>query len=134
MSYEPTNWKTGDVVTSAKLNKLENGVAQSGGDIDWFVINILPGETLTIDKTWQEIKDAYASGKIIVLNLGSQIITQYDPLDHSGELVNITFNIPNILIENEGGTRMTVELWSLVINDTGVNDFTKSIMVYSDSQ
>lgn len=26
MSYEPTNWKTGDVVTSAKLNKIEGGV------------------------------------------------------------------------------------------------------------
>lgn len=33
MSYEPTNWKTGDVVTSEKLNKLEEGVAEasSGG-------------------------------------------------------------------------------------------------------
>ncbi len=31
MSYEPTNWKTGDVVTSAKLNKLEQGVADAGG-------------------------------------------------------------------------------------------------------
>lgn len=33
MSYEPTNWKSGDVVTSAKLNKLENGVANAGGGI-----------------------------------------------------------------------------------------------------
>lgn len=31
MSYEPTNWKSGDVVTSAKLNKLEQGVADAGG-------------------------------------------------------------------------------------------------------
>ena len=29
MAYEPTNWKSGDVVTSAKLNKLENGVADA---------------------------------------------------------------------------------------------------------
>lgn len=27
MAYTPTNWKSGDVVTSAKLNKLEQGVA-----------------------------------------------------------------------------------------------------------
>ena len=26
MSYEPTNWKDGDLVTSAKLNKIENGI------------------------------------------------------------------------------------------------------------
>lgn len=31
MSYEPTVWETGDVVTAQKLNKLENGVANSGG-------------------------------------------------------------------------------------------------------
>ena len=28
--YEPTEWKKGDVVTSAKLNKLEQGVANAG--------------------------------------------------------------------------------------------------------
>lgn len=30
MSYTPTNWQTGDVVTAEKLNKLENGVASGG--------------------------------------------------------------------------------------------------------
>ena len=29
MSYEPTNWQSGDVVTSAKLNKIEQGIADS---------------------------------------------------------------------------------------------------------
>lgn len=33
MAYEPTNWKSGDVVTSAKLNKLEQGVADSPYDL-----------------------------------------------------------------------------------------------------
>ena len=27
MAYSPTEWKTGDVVTSAKLNKIEQGIA-----------------------------------------------------------------------------------------------------------
>ena len=27
MAYEPTDWKTGDVVTSTKLNKIEQGIA-----------------------------------------------------------------------------------------------------------
>lgn len=30
MAYEPTIWQTGDVVSSEKLNKLENGVAGAG--------------------------------------------------------------------------------------------------------
>ena len=38
MSYEPTNWKDGDLVTSAKLNKLEQGVANGGGSI--FMIDL----------------------------------------------------------------------------------------------
>ena len=32
MSYTPTNWKTGDVVTPAKLNNMEQGIANAGGD------------------------------------------------------------------------------------------------------
>lgn len=31
MSYTPTNWKAGDIVTSAKLNKMEQGIAAGGG-------------------------------------------------------------------------------------------------------
>lgn len=31
MSYEPTQWKAGDTVTSAKLNKMEQGIASAGG-------------------------------------------------------------------------------------------------------
>lgn len=30
MSYIPTEWHSGDTITSAKLNKLENGVANNG--------------------------------------------------------------------------------------------------------
>lgn len=31
MAYVPTEWKTGDIVTAAKLNKLEEAVANAGG-------------------------------------------------------------------------------------------------------
>ena len=33
MSYEPTNWKPGDTVTSAKLNKMEQGIANNNNVI-----------------------------------------------------------------------------------------------------
>lgn len=52
MSYEPTNWKDGDLVTSAKLNKIEQGIAAGGG------VLIVHDEDGTLDKTWQEIYDA----------------------------------------------------------------------------
>lgn len=34
MAYTPTTWVTGDTVTATKMNKLENGVANAGGDYD----------------------------------------------------------------------------------------------------
>ena len=52
MSYIPTTWKSGDVVTSEKLNKLENGVA--GGGV--LIVNV--DDNSTFDKTWQEIYDS----------------------------------------------------------------------------
>lgn len=66
MSYEPTNWKDGDLVTSAKLNKIEQGIAAGGG------VLIVHYENQTLDKTWQEIHDADAC-IIIVSNNSDKI-------------------------------------------------------------
>lgn len=67
MSYEPTNWKTGDVVTSAKLNKLENGVANSAGFLKVTSSYDDQTQVYTMDKTWQEIHDALANGEYVIL-------------------------------------------------------------------
>lgn len=34
MSYTPTNWNTGDTITAAAMNKIENGIANAGGGYD----------------------------------------------------------------------------------------------------
>lgn len=53
MAYEPTNWRTGDVVTSAKLNKIEQGIASGGGAMqcviakDWDTNEYVPGKSFT---------------------------------------------------------------------------------------
>lgn len=31
MAYEPTVWQAGDTITSARLNKMEQGIAEGGG-------------------------------------------------------------------------------------------------------
>lgn len=51
MPYEPTNWKSGDVVTSAKPNKIENAL---GGLV---VTATTEDDITTLGKTWQEIHD-----------------------------------------------------------------------------
>lgn len=55
MAYEKNTWASGDVVTSAKLNNIENGIA-SGGVLQ---VNITENDQVySTDKTWQEMKDA----------------------------------------------------------------------------
>lgn len=61
MAYTPTEWQSGDIVTSAKLNKIENGIAKG---IDAFVIH---SANSTLDKTWQEIYDALAAEKLAII-------------------------------------------------------------------
>ena len=61
MSYTPTEWKAGDTVTSAKLNKLEQGVVSAGSGI--LLVHNVNG---TFDKTWQEIHDAGVA--IVIVN------------------------------------------------------------------
>ena len=65
MAYNPTNWQTGDVVTSAKLNKIEDGIANSGA-----VLCLRPtyeNRTLTLDKTYKEIFDAVSGGTFVFI-------------------------------------------------------------------
>lgn len=57
MSYTPTEWKSGDTVTSAKLNKIEQGIAAGGGILIAHIIDN-GNNPQTLDKTWQEIHDA----------------------------------------------------------------------------
>lgn len=78
MSYTPNTWKSGDVVTSAKLNNMEQGIANAGG-------MIVHDNNGTLDKTWQEIYDAAPFVTII--------------MDESG---NLTFMSLFGIGENEG--------------------------------
>lgn len=71
MSYTPTNWKSGDVVTSTKLNKLEQGVANAGGGGSALVVTLNVAEG-TLDKTWEEIYEAFGTtGAVIATPQGA---------------------------------------------------------------
>ena len=68
MSYVKQTWQTGDVVTSAKLNHMEDGIAAGGGSGGGGVLVVgLDMTTYALDKTWQEIYDAMAAGQIAVI-------------------------------------------------------------------
>ena len=75
MSYEPTNWKAGDVVTSAKLNKIEHGITNNSRSI--LIINNNDG---ILDKTAEEIKTALESGTICYLLTSQDTDIRYEIL------------------------------------------------------
>lgn len=78
MSYTPTEWKSGDTVTSAKLNKMEQGIANSGGS---FIITASAlSNNHTLDKTWQEIYDAAEAHQDIKLIFTATNNITYAPL------------------------------------------------------
>lgn len=87
MAYEPTNWKTGDVVTSAKLNKLENGVAAASSGGGLLAVNVTEsvedGSAIyTMDKTAGELFEAGKSNFIVALN-ETLVGTSTDYITHS---------------------------------------------------
>ena len=58
MAYEPKTWQCGEVVTANDLNHIERGIAEAGGGA--LIVNATTQGTATIlDKTWQEIHDAF---------------------------------------------------------------------------
>lgn len=67
MSYTPTQWKAGDTVTSAKLNKMEQGIAASGE------IKVVPSfksliGSIHINITPNELIDALNNYKVIIIS------------------------------------------------------------------
>ena len=78
MSYSKTTWASGDVVTAAKLNNLEDGVSEAlagggggtgGGDV--FVVPVtatMDGGTIAFvtDVSLADVKAALTAGKLVI--------------------------------------------------------------------
>ena len=61
MSYTKREWATGNVVGAVDLNRMEQGIEDAGsGQV--LIVNVVynsNNNSYTLDKTWQEIYDAY---------------------------------------------------------------------------
>lgn len=64
MAYEKTTWAAGDIVTAAKLNNLENGVANASTII---LNGILENDILKLNMTAGDLYMAIKSGHTIML-------------------------------------------------------------------
>lgn len=67
MAYTPTTWVTGDTVTATKMNKIENGIADSGGALVCNTTYSNDYGCYALDKTAQEIYDALNAGEMVVI-------------------------------------------------------------------
>lgn len=99
MAYTPNTWATGDTITAAKLNNMEQGIASaSGGPLLVTVGPAQDEENMVLDKTWAEIHDAILSNGVTIIErevgdgyesttlLGLQIVN-HDP--KAGYLVEV---------------------------------------------
>ena len=124
MSYTPTVWTTGDIVTAEKLNKMEGGIedANEGGgssDSPIFYVTISYDETTgepESDKTFEEIATAFAANKIIIAreqsdeyNIWDLYTLAYFGNDSDDETYVARFDAvkPIISVEGEPGLEIT---------------------------
>lgn len=75
MSYTPTNWQTGDTVTAEKLNKMEQGIADSG-----YWIKLVPDMNLMTFVVPQDIAEE-VQAKISDINVNINGFILYDTND-----------------------------------------------------
>lgn len=78
MSYTPSTWAKGDTITAAKLNNMESGI--SGAQAYMVGLNFDNDNNVTLDKTWQEILDAAAAGKYVIVFKADENNAIYSPL------------------------------------------------------
>lgn len=82
MSYTPTEWKTGDVITAEKLNNIESGiVGAGGGDSVIYYVDATcdddEGYYYVNQGTYANITNALANGKIPYLRTNNVALAFY---------------------------------------------------------
>ena len=114
--YEKSEWHTGDIVSSAKLNNIENGLNNRTPQF----VNI-DTQTGLIDHTWNEIHEALTS-RLVVLVMD---VRTYDPT--MNETIETTRRQDVIMragrINNEGADIYMVETSQLGLGCLSPDDY-----------
>lgn len=101
MSYVQHTWQNDELITAAKLNNLEEGVAAGGGGGSSSIL-FVTNDDGTLDKTWQEIYDAMTSSVLCVVI--------QSVVDEVEGFASITSNIIQNIVLQEG-------VYSLYLDD-----------------
>lgn len=121
MAYEPTNWKTGEVITAEKLNHMEDGIASGGISVITITLTDAEGGTLNAssETSYADALSAMRNGvvvfKVVYMTMTQDVFGQYDydpeEPDYSsisiyaknGFDATIIWNRSDILVSTDGG-------------------------------
>lgn len=82
--YTPTVWKTGDVITAEKLNKIEEGIAGAGGgtsDLKFASVEIVNETSLAYNVTNYIVKDGEIDVEKVPVPSSDEHVTIQVPLN-----------------------------------------------------
>ena len=100
MSYTPTEWKTGDVITAENLNNMESGILNANQNV-YIATLSYDGSNYSCDKTPEQIKSAADGGAVVFLKYGDQYNTVYFPIFSTAVEDDNTFIVfRNLTISN----------------------------------
>ncbi len=88
MAYTPNTWATGDTITAAKLNNMEQGIANAGV----FYITATWDDSANgwvLDKTAAQIEAAYANGQLCKV-VGEFITEAHVDITPFGTLITLS--------------------------------------------
>lgn len=117
MAYTTTNWENGDVITAAKLNKLEQGVADIfhllfpvhvEADFDLSAIH-----KYTADMTYAEVRELMETGRVPIYT--------FHTLPTTGVIENIRYFIPSNVLSTKIVVVQNDDEY-VAHDSTGVND------------
>lgn len=118
MAYTKHTWTTGEVITAGRLNNMEDGIADAGNGGEVLVVG-LQEDDVTLNKTWQEIFNAFMSGGCVMhktATVPTGTINNYYP-------VQSLASVPSA----DGGSPMyTVEIYSSTYTCDSPNGYPSS--------
>lgn len=114
MSYEPTVWAAGDVVTATKMNKIEQGISENSGGSNGLIVDIEEdGSALVLSERFSTIADIVENGGTVYIH-GTDTIEGSDEGSVPSRGVNTSEVVINyylsgfVLVDSEDGPYMVM--------------------------
>ena len=130
MSYTPTEWKTGDVITADKLNNMEDGIVNAGQNV--MVAKFTESENVwSCDKTNEQMIECLDNGGCVIGFFSNMGFLTCVPLYsyRTGQYATINFQIINISGTAQQGQAVITQTIFSVRQDNTVQQIVQTYTV-----